>query len=590
MTTETVRPARAPGVAAVARFTRRTVAEAAAVAQAGLGTLLVLAAAERPSLLTSTHRGAFAPWLAGPLHGLLPGLTRDGAVLHRDFRALLLIMCGLWLLVLLGGRTVRPGVVVGAVVALHVAFLLAPPFRLTDVFNYLGYARLDVLAHADPYVVLPLAGHADPVFAYSNWHRLLSPYGPLFTLITLPTARLPLATAFWAYKGLDTAASLGLLAAVWAAARRLGRPPAAAVAFVGLNPVVLVYALGGQHNDLLMMACLIGAAVLVLARRELAGGALLTAAVAIKASAGLLAPLVALAAPRRLRALAGAAAAAVVLGGMTLVVFGPHLPDVHDQDRLVGAYSVPNLAGYELGRGGADASVRRVAAIVLAVGVGACLLVAWRRRGSALTAAGWAALLAVACVSWLMPWYILWALPFAALSRSHALRGATVLAALWVALIWSGLVPQLAHERGIVPSLTAVGRANHAVMDGFILGRAPAAGRRGAPAGRRGAPAARRRRRRAACLGGPPILRAPRWTSSAPTRRRHGVAVRAPARRRHGAAGASLCRLWPPVWPWSRPPRSRVQPGRARRRTTGPSARRTARSRPPSPIAAARSR
>ena len=159
----------------------------------------------------------------------------------------------------MGGPTIRASVVIGAVLALHVLFLLAPPLRDTDVFNYLGYARLDVLRHANPYVVLPLAGHADPVYAYSNWHRLLSPYGPLFTLLTLPTARLPLATAFWAYKGLDTVASLGLLALVWTAARQLGRPPAAAVAFVGLNPVVLVYALGGQHNDLVLMACLIGA-------------------------------------------------------------------------------------------------------------------------------------------------------------------------------------------------------------------------------------------------------------------------------------------------------------------------------------------
>ena len=381
----------------------------------------------------------------------------------------------------------------------------------------------------------------------------------------LPTARLPLATAYWAYKGLDTAASLGLLALVWTAARQLGRPPAAAVAFVGLNPVVLVYALGGKHNDLVMMACLMGAVLLLLAGREPAGGALLAAAVAIKASAGLLAPVVALAAARRGRAAAGAAGAAGWLAAAALLAFGPHLPDLRDQDRLVGSYSVPNLVGYELGRGGADATVRRVATIVLVTGVLACALVAWRRRESALTAAGWAALVSIACVGWLMPWYILWALPFAALSRSRALRGATVLAALWVALIWSGLVPQLAHDRGIVPSLTAVGRANHALMDRLILDRPPV-------------PGAHRRRTPAACLGGRPILRAPRWTSTAPTRRRHG------------AAGASLCRLWPPVWPWSRPPRSRGRPRPATTPTTGRSARPEARSLRPSRSTRRRSR
>ena len=97
MATESVRPAPAPAAAAVVRLARRTLAEAAAVAQVVLGAALVLAAAERPSRLTSTHRGAFAPWVAGPLRGLLPALTRDGAVLQRDFRALMLVMAGLWL-------------------------------------------------------------------------------------------------------------------------------------------------------------------------------------------------------------------------------------------------------------------------------------------------------------------------------------------------------------------------------------------------------------------------------------------------------------------------------------------------------------
>ena len=52
----------------------------------------------------------------------------------------------------------------------------------------------------------------------------------------LPIAKLPLPAAYWTYKVLATLASLGMLAAVWACARRLGRPPAAAVAFVGLEP------------------------------------------------------------------------------------------------------------------------------------------------------------------------------------------------------------------------------------------------------------------------------------------------------------------------------------------------------------------
>jgi hypothetical protein len=486
MTTDTLPRPWVARPAAVARFVRRTLAETAAVAEVLLGGIVVLAAAERPSLLSSTHRGAFSTWVAGPLRGLLPSLTTDQAALHREFRIVLLIMVGLWLIVVAGGRGVRAGFVIGSVVALHALFLLCPPFRLTDLFNYLGYTRLDVLHHANPYVQLPLAGRGDPVYAYSNWHRLRSPYGPLFTLLLLPTAKLSLPVAYWTYKALATAASLGLLAAVWGAARRLGRSPQAAVAFVGLNPVVLVYGLGGKHNDVLMMACLMAGALLVLARRELLGGATLAAAVAIKASAGLLAPLVVLGAQRRWRATAGLAAGALVLAAATLIAFGPHLPDLRDQDRLVGTYGFPNLIGYAAGHGGADAAVRRWMSIALATGLGVCAIAAWRTR-SWPTPAGWAALLTVVCVSWLMPWYILWALPFAALSRSRALRAAALVVSVWVALVWSGLVPLVAHQHGVYPSRTPVARANRQYLDSLLLdnprpraclGRAPMLRRR----------------------------------------------------------------------------------------------------------------
>jgi hypothetical protein len=354
---------------------------------------------------------------------------------------------------------VRSGVVIGAVVALNLIFLLCPPTALTDLFNYIGYARLDVAHHVNPYVHLPVAQRGDPVYAYSNWHHLRSPYGPLFTLIMLPVARLPLPVAYWTYKAIATAASLGLLAAVWACARRLGRPPAAAVAFVGLNPIVLVYALGGKHNDVLMMACVLAGGLLILAGREMRGGAALAAAVAIKASAGLLVPVVALGARRSGRAVVGAAAAAIVLAGITILVFGPHLPNVQDQSRLVNLWSVPNLLGYAAGHGGADAAVRRIATIAALVGGAICAAAAWRTRRWE-TAAGWAALIALACLSWLSAWYILWALPFAALSTSRVLRSATLAAVVALVLVRTGTVPALLHHFGVDVGHTAVWRSN----------------------------------------------------------------------------------------------------------------------------------
>ena len=138
--------------------------------------------------------------------------------------------------------------------AIHLAFLLSPPLQYTDVFNYIHYGRMGALEGLNPYTVIPaLAPHADASFALSNWRHLLSPYGPAFTLFSYALVPLGVAGSFWAIKLAVALASLGTLALVWRCAQLLGRSPASAVAFVGFNPIVLVWGLGADHNDSLML-------------------------------------------------------------------------------------------------------------------------------------------------------------------------------------------------------------------------------------------------------------------------------------------------------------------------------------------------
>ena len=74
--------------------------------------------------------------------------------------------------------------------AVHAIFLLSPPLALTDLFNYVNYARMEVEHGLNPYTTIPvLEPHSDPTFLLSNWHQLLSPYGPLFTLLTSRSCR-----------------------------------------------------------------------------------------------------------------------------------------------------------------------------------------------------------------------------------------------------------------------------------------------------------------------------------------------------------------------------------------------------------------
>ena len=457
-------------IAETASFARRTLGEFAALAQVALAAGIVLVCAERHSYLVSVHRGAWTGWFAGPLAGLLPGLTRSQSTLGRGFHDAEIAMLVAWLVIVLSGRAIRSGVVIGCVVAVNVLFFLCPPLALTDLFNYLAYSRMELVQHLNPYVQLPIALRHDPVFLYSNWHHLHSPYGPLFTILVMPIAWLPLPVAYWVYKVVALLASFGMLAALWQCARRLDRPPAAAVAFVGLNPIVMIYVLGARHYDALLMGCVLAGCLLLLLRQEVAGGAVLVAAVALKASAGLLAPVIALGAARRGRAVGGFAGGGVALAGLTLLFFGPHLPDVADQSRLVNILSVPNVAGYLAGHGGADATVRHIAVIAGLAGGAICAAVAWRTRRW-VSPAGWAGLVSLATVSWLCAWYIIWALPFAALSRSRTLRAVTLAVVVVLVLIRTGDVYNLlARDLGLHLGNTATWRANHAFEHRLIRG------------------------------------------------------------------------------------------------------------------------
>jgi len=225
----------------------------------GLAGAIVLVAAERPSLLSGPAQRGFPSWMVGPLAHRLPSLPPSPPMLAADLTRVLAILGIAWLVAVLCAPRVPAAIVWGAVVATHVTLLLGPPLSLTDVFNYLHYGRMPATYGVNPYTALPLTVRQDPAYHFSNWHHLPSPYGPLFTLLTEGLAPLPLPTAYWAWKGVVLAGALGTLVLVAIAARRLGRSPQAAVALVGLNPLVLVYGIGGAHNEFCLQALLLKA-------------------------------------------------------------------------------------------------------------------------------------------------------------------------------------------------------------------------------------------------------------------------------------------------------------------------------------------
>ena len=95
----------------------------------------------------------------------------------------------------------------------------------------------------------------------------------------------------------------------------------------------------------------------------------------------------------------------------------------------------------------------------------ACAAWAWRSHESWLAAAGTLMLVLVLTLSWTVPWYILWVLPFAALAQHSRLRIAALVLSVYFVLAFMPTESSLAGHIGFHPQSTAIGqRAGDAVQ------------------------------------------------------------------------------------------------------------------------------
>jgi alpha-1,6-mannosyltransferase len=197
----------------------------------------------------------------------------------------------------------------------------------------------------------------------------------------------------------------------------------------GLNPLVLVWTVGGAHNDLTMLLAMLAGITLVLGARELAGGAVLVAAVAVKASAGLALPFVVLAARRRVRTAVGVALGALAVLTVAWFAFPDHaagmLRVLSAERHFVSTDSVPTDVAFLFGMYDVTTPVRTAFEALFGLTVVAGLVQVWRRRDLA-EACGWAFLALVIASTWFLGWYTIWSLPFAAVARDRRLFAATL--------------------------------------------------------------------------------------------------------------------------------------------------------------------
>jgi len=385
-------------------------------------------------LVPSGRRTGYPGWMRGPLAG------HSAALPLHTFLVLMSVMTLAWVAVVVCASQLPNWFVIGAVIVTTLTFTLAPPLLSTDVFNYIAYGQMGT-SGINPYLHGPEMLIGQPVYAYTGhlWKAVPSAYGPLFTLLTYVLAPAGVAASFWVLKALSGASLLALAALIWLSARQLGRDPRFAVALACLNPLVLVYALGGAHNDLIMAVPLAAAVYLALVKRPAAAGATAVSAIAIKASAGLALPFVLLAARPRRQALSGALAAGALAVGASLLVFGTAVTQMAGALAMQQRFkwivvSVPSFAGHYLGIGEPSQAGRHVLmAFAAAVVVG--LLARARGGRGCIEGAAAASLVVLATTAWVLPWYVVWTLPFAALVRGRMIpAGALVLTVLLLAM------------------------------------------------------------------------------------------------------------------------------------------------------------
>ena len=201
----------------------------------------------------------------------------------------------------------------------------------------------------------------------------------------------------FAYKAIAALSSLAIVALVWDGARLRGVDPTRAAALVGLNPLIVVYGVGGGHNDLLMLVPMVAGIVLLLQHRGRLGAGSIVLGAAVKVTAGLMLPFALadargrMSSPRRRDILIGAGVTAALLTAFAFVLFGTgplHLPATIEKVQSRGNWqSIPGFLGARLGFSGVGQPTALILGGLFAAAtmLAALARVAWRagldRRG-----------------------------------------------------------------------------------------------------------------------------------------------------------------------------------------------------------------
>jgi alpha-1,6-mannosyltransferase len=263
------------------------------------------------------------------------------------------------------GRDVRAGLIGNRMVLVAIALwsvplLLAPPLFSHDLYTYLAQGDLSLhglnpYAHTVSELNDRLSRNVDP-----TWSNTPTPYGPLFILVAKCVVAMTGQDTGLGLVGMRLAMGVGMVLicrALPKLAQRLGGRGEVALWFGAANPLVVVYLVGGGHNDLLMVGLLATGFLLALDGRHVWGFVLVTLAFGVKATAVVALPFLVWIWANRLaghplRRFLLAAAGGI---GITAVVFTActlaggvdlgWIPALSTSDVIVEWFSVPTATG-----------------------------------------------------------------------------------------------------------------------------------------------------------------------------------------------------------------------------------------------------
>lgn len=374
-------------------------------------------------------------WLGGALSGHRATLT------PTLFSVLLLAMLAGYGAVILWGRDVPLAPALAAVALLDLAFALTPPLLSSDVVGYVAYARLGFHG-VDPYLHGTALITHDRIAHFAKWRSTPTAYGPLFTAATSLLGGLGLTAALWVFKLLaGTAAfAIGLLTVL--TARQLSHDPTRALLIVGLNPVLLVYGIGGAHNDFIAVLAMAVGMYALAQGRQARSAVMFVVSCAIKAPAALIIPFALVGTRPRRRLVLGLVAGLAIAFVLSLALFGAggiagYTRGLHNEATHASPHSFPGWLGRHLGISGSErlSPFLREVGITILLGAVAALLVLTARGLNWISAAGWATLALLLTTTWLVPWYVVWLLPLTALSASRRLPWAALAFTAWIVLV-----------------------------------------------------------------------------------------------------------------------------------------------------------